>query len=89
MNQNQEQLGIWVLKEQKQYHQCRQSENGLMYRVQCPHLLPAAEQCRPQSKQEYRLFHMVLFHHHRFVMIPILVFLVKTAVELATQNHLA
>ena len=60
-----------------------------MCKVQCPHLLPEAEQCHPQSKQECRLFHMVLFHHHRFVMIPSLVFLVKTAVELAAQSHLA
>ena len=52
-----------------------------MCKVQCPHLLPEAEQCLLQSKQEYRLFLMVLFHHHHLVMIPILVFLVRTGIN--------
>ena len=88
MNQNQEQLGFWARKEQKQYHQCRQNESGPMCKVQCPHLLPEAELSLPQSRQEYLLFPMVLLHH-RFEMIQILVFLATTAVALAAHDRLA
>ena len=45
-----------------------QNERGLMYKVQCPHVLPESGLSFPQSKQKCHQCRMVPFHH-RFGMV--------------------